>query len=59
MGTSLPAVAEVLNLLHAALRDTLKKVPNEALLFDNYGRLCLLVDEMIYEVSSCTQCLSL
>lgn len=33
-----------------ALKDSLKKLPSEALLFENYGRLCLIVDELIFEV---------
>ena len=44
------AVAEVLGALSTALREILRKAPTEAQLFDNYARLCLIVDELIYEV---------
>ena len=46
------AVAEILASLRRALRDILKKPPSESLLLDNYARLCLIVDEMIFEVRS-------
>jgi hypothetical protein len=46
------AVAEVLRTMCLVLRDIFKKTPSEALLQDNYGRLCLIVDEMIYEVGT-------
>ncbi|KAK9810121.1 hypothetical protein WJX72_005088 [[Myrmecia] bisecta] len=42
-------LAEALRALVGALRDTLKRQPTEALLFDNYGKLCLVVDELINE----------
>ena len=45
-------MAEVLRAITAGLRALLKKAPTEALLLDNYGQLCLAVDEMIQEVSS-------
>ena len=44
------AVAEVLKTMCGVFREVFKKAPSEALLHDNYGRLCLVVDEMIYEV---------
>lgn len=47
---ALHAVSEILKALIVALKDSLKKAPTESLLFDNYGRLCLILDEMIYEV---------
>ena len=42
-------VAETIRAISLGLRDTLKK-PTEAALFDNYGRLCMVVDEVINEV---------
>ena len=44
------AVSEILKALVAALRDSLKKAPSEILLFENYGQLCLIVDQIIFEV---------
>ncbi len=49
-GVMLLAVAETIRAISLGLRDTLKK-PTEAALFDNYGRLCMVVDEVINEVS--------
>jgi hypothetical protein len=45
------AVAETIRAISLGLRDTLKK-PTEAALFDNYGRLCMVVDEVINEASN-------
>ena len=47
---ALHAVAGVLGALLTALREILRKAPTEALLFDNYARLCLIVDELLFEV---------
>ncbi|DBA87000.1 TPA: hypothetical protein ACH3X2_000380 [Trebouxia sp. C0005] len=41
-------LAETIRAISLGLRDTLKK-PTEAALFDNYGRLCMVVDEVINE----------
>ena len=46
------AVAEVLKTLSTCLRDILRKAPSEALLLDQYGRLCLIIDELMFEVSN-------
>ena len=43
-------VAEVLRAITAALRSLLRKAPTETLLLDNYGQLCLALDEIIQEV---------
>lgn len=43
------SLAEVLRTMCLVFRDIFKKSPSEALLHDNYGRMCLIVDEMIYE----------
>jgi len=43
------SLAEVLKTMCGVFREVFKKAPSEALLHDNYGRLCLVVDEMIYE----------
>lgn len=45
------AVAETIRAISLGLRDTLRK-PTEAALFDNYGRLCMVVDEVINEASN-------
>jgi len=47
----LAAVAETIRAISLGLRDTLRK-PTEAALFDNYGRLCMVVDEVINEASN-------
>lgn len=44
------SVAEVLRAITSALRALFKKAPTEALLLDNYGQLCLALDEIIQEV---------
>ena len=49
-------VAETIRAISLGLRDTLRK-PTEAVLFDNYGRLCMVVDEVINE-ASITMCAS-
>lgn len=43
------AVAETLRAVSQGLRDTLRK-PTESALFSDYGRMCLVVDEVINEV---------
>lgn len=43
------SLAEVLRTMCSVFKDVFKKSPSEAVLHDNYGRLCLVVDEMIYE----------
>lgn len=53
-GVMLLAVAETIRAISLGLRDTLKK-PTEAALFDNYGRLCMVVDEVINEVNNSLQ----
>ena len=45
-------MAEVLRAITFALRALLKKAPTEALLLDNYGQLCLALDEIIQEVGT-------
>ena len=50
-GVMLLVVAETIRAISLGLRDTLKK-PTEAALFDNYGRLCMVVDEVINEVDN-------
>ena len=50
------AVAETIRAISLGLRDTVRK-PTETALFDNYGRLCMVVDEVINEV--CLSCYSL
>ena len=45
------AGAETLRTLLAALKDVLGKPPTVSLLFAQFARLCLVVDEVIYEVS--------
>lgn len=42
------AVAETIRAVSAGLRDTIRK-PTEATLFDNYGRVCMVIDEVINE----------
>ena len=46
---SVLAVAETIRAISLGLRDTIRK-PTESALFDNYGRLCMVVDEVINEV---------
>lgn len=42
-------MAETLRAVSQGLRDTIRK-PTESALFGDYGRLCLVVDEVINEV---------
>lgn len=42
------AVAETIRAVCIGLRDTIRK-PTEAALFDNYGRMCMVIDEVINE----------
>ncbi len=42
------AVAETIRAVSIGLRDTIRK-PTEAALFDNYGRVCMVIDEVINE----------
>ncbi len=53
------AVAETLRFIAVALHDVLRKTPSEALLFDNYARMCVILSEIINEVrhACCTQLL--
>lgn len=43
------AVAETLRAVSQGLKDTVRKV-SESALFNDYGRMCLVVDEVINEV---------
>ena len=36
----------------SGLHDALRKAPSEAVLLDNYARLCVIISEVINEVSS-------
>ncbi len=45
-------MSEVIDVIIQSLRDILKRQPSEGLLWDNYGRLCLLIDEIVNEVSN-------
>lgn len=45
------AVSEVLRFMASALHDVLRKAPSEALLLDNYARVCIVISEIINEVS--------
>lgn len=49
------AVAHVLRFIATALHDVLRKAPSEAVLLDNYPRVCVILSEIINEVcfSSC------
>lgn len=42
------AVAETIRAVSLGLRDTIRK-PTEAALFDSYGRVCMVIDEVINE----------
>ena len=42
------AVAETIRAVSIGLRDSIRK-PTEAALFDNYGRVCMVIDEVINE----------
>ena len=42
------AVAETIRAVSIGLKDTIRK-PTEAALFDNYGRVCMVIDEVINE----------
>ncbi len=44
------AVAEVLQALLAALKDSFSRMPTAGMLIDRYAKLCLIVDEVINEV---------
>lgn len=44
------AVAEILRFLVAGLHDALRKAPSEAVLLDNYARVCIIISEIINEV---------
>lgn len=44
------AVAETLRFIAVALHDVLRKTPSEALLLDNYARMCIILSEIINEV---------
>lgn len=41
-------LAETIRAVSIGLRDTIRK-PTEAALFDNYGRVCMVIDEVINE----------
>ena len=43
-------MADVLRYLPSALHDVLKKAPSEAVLLDNYARVCVIVSEIVREV---------
>ncbi|KAK9861641.1 hypothetical protein WJX84_008038 [Apatococcus fuscideae] len=43
------SLSEVIDVIIQSLRDILKRQPSEGLLWDNYGRLCLLIDEIVNE----------
>ena len=44
------AVADVLRYIPSALHDALKKAPSEAVLLDNYARVCVILSEIVREV---------
>ena len=50
IGSACDAVSEVIDVIVQSLRDVLKRQPSEGLLWDNYGKLCLLIDEIVNEV---------
>ena len=50
------AVAELLKCISAALKDNVSRRLTENSLFENYGKLCLTVDEVINEVGSSSVC---
>ncbi len=50
MDISCCAVAEILRFLVSGLHDALRKAPTEAVLLDNYARLCIVISEIINEV---------
>lgn len=50
IGSVCDAVSEVIDVIVQSLRDVLKRQPSEGLLWDNYGKLCLLIDEIVNEV---------
>ncbi|CAL8469515.1 g9056 [Coccomyxa elongata] len=43
------ALAETLRFIAVALHDVLRKTPSEALLLDNYARMCIILSEIINE----------
>lgn len=49
------AVAETIRAVSIGLRDTIRK-PTEAALFDNYGRVCMVIDEVINEARTRQDC---
>ena len=50
------AVAELLKSISAALKDNVSRRLTENSLFENYGKLCLTIDELINEVHSTDVC---
>ena len=48
----LHAVSEILRFVASALHDVLKKAPSETVLLDNYARVCIVLSEIINEVSA-------
>ncbi len=50
------AVAELLKCISAALKDNVSRRLTENSLFENYGKLCLTIDEVINEVRSDSVC---
>ena len=50
------AVAELLKCISAALKDNVSRRLTENSLFENYGKLCLTIDEVINEVSFASVC---
>jgi hypothetical protein len=40
----------MLRFIATALHDVLRKVPSEAVLLDNYARMCIVLSEIINEV---------
>ena len=45
-------MAEILRFLVSGLHDVLRRAPTEAVLLDNYARLCIVLSEIINEVLS-------
>lgn len=52
------AVAEILRFLVSGLHDALRKAPSEAVLLDSYARVCVIISEIINEVSHPSCCRS-
>lgn len=44
-------VAEVIFSITSAVKDVCGKIPTERLFLDKYGRICLCLDEIVWQVS--------